>query len=61
MSIWPKILLNALILPDMCGQESGIAKDVKYILRGWYEQGLTLSNFHTVDVSFTPETDDNNE
>lgn len=61
MSILPKILWNSGFLPDMCSQEGGVTEDIKHVFGCWYEEGLALTDLHTIDVCFAPETDDNDE
>ena len=58
---WPKNVFLVGLLIDMCGQERGVAKDIKYIFRGWHKQGFALANLHTVDIGLAPKTDDDDK
>lgn len=45
----------------MCGQESSVAEDIKHVFGCWHEECLALTDFHTIDISFAPEADNNDE
>lgn len=45
----------------MCRQERSIAEDIQYILGGWNQQGLALTDLDTIDVGLAPQTDNDDE